>query len=290
MPKQSQFRAESKEVIEWRLQNEFPANVKVRAEKVTEGGLFGMFSKQYYEVFVEIPDEVPPPGVGGQPAPAAVGVAALLMEADMAEARLRKHSNPTPKVSTNTPEFDELMSGIAASVREVEPAVAPIPHRDVPELLKGAGEVVLVVGVGHDALTAARVLATAAGSAEIRTAGSAMMGGFVHLVGRQGLEEAKSAGHRTGRVVIVAFGISQDGSVRIPALSELPADQVWLTVDATRKASDTEAWVKKVTWVTAPDALYVLGAENTLSPQTVNELEVPVGWVDGHRALSPSMS
>jgi hypothetical protein len=39
----------------------------------------------------------------------------------------------------------------------------------------------------------------------------------------------------------------------------------------------------------APDALVVIGAQETLTPQTVNELEVPIGWVDGQRALSPSL-
>jgi hypothetical protein len=288
VPKKSQFRAKSAEQVHWKLMNDYPAGTRmVKAEKVTEGGIFGFFATTYYEVSVEIPSMERPAGVGGQPAPPAAGVAALLMEADMEEARLRRGA---PRVSTDTADFEDLMTGIADAVRAGDqPSVVVPVDEEVPALLDAPGKVVLVAGLGQDALTAARSLASSLSAAEIRTAGSAMMSGFVHVVGSKGLEDAKAAGRQAGRVVIVAFGIGRDGNVRVPALSELTADQVWLAVDATKKSSDTAAWVRKVIWVMAPDALVVMGAHDTLTPQTVNELEVPVGWVDGQRALSPSL-
>lgn len=267
--------------------NNFPAGSKVvAAVKVTEGGILGMFTKQFYEVTVESPDPIRSAGIGGQPAPAATGVAALLMEADMEEARLS--NGLVPKMSTESPAFDDLMKGLA--VAEVPTARDVLElSATVPTILTAPGEVVLVVGIGQDALTVARSLGSIVGSAEIRTAGSARMSGFVHVVGRDGLLDAKAAGIRPGRVVIIAFGIGLDGTVRAPALSELPADQVWLAVDATRKASDTAAWVRKAIWAAAPDALAVLRAGDTLTPQSVNELNVPVGWVDGIPAHAPTL-
>lgn len=285
MPKRSRFRGKTVDDIQWKLMNDYPAGSKiVAAEKVTEGGILGYFATQYYEVTVQVPDPARPAGIGSQPAPPANGVAALLIEADMEEARLQKGS--VPKMSTESPAFDELIKGLAVTQAPPVKELLEI-SAGVPTMLTTAGSVVLVVGIGQDALTAARSLGTITGSAEIRTAGSAMMGGFVHVVSKQGLAEARAAGIRSGRVVIIAFGIGHDGAVRAPALSELTADQVWLAVDATRKASDTAAWVRKVIWVTAPDALAVLRASDTLTPQSVNELNVPVGWVDGIPAHAP---
>lgn len=268
--------------------NDYPeGTIPVKAEKVIEGGLFGFFAKEFIEVTVVEPDPARPPGIGAQPAPPAVGVAALLMEADLEEARLKRGA--VPKVSTDTADFEDLMTGISRTVRDDEPSVVIPVDQEVPTLLDEPGKVVMVIGLVSDALAAARSLATSVESAEIRTAGASMQSGFVHVVSRQGLEDAKEAGRRAGRVVIIAFGLGQDGTVRVPALTELDADQVWLAVDATRKPSDTQSWVRKVIWVTAPDALVVLGAHETLTPQTVNELQVPVGWVDGRPALAPAL-
>jgi len=306
MGMRSTFRASSTEQVQWKIINDFPKGTRtIRADKVTEGGIFGFFAKRYYEVTVEAPDPQAPAGVGAQPAPRAEGVAALLIEADLAEERMRRGGRrggaavavieapappaapPVPHVSTDSAAFEDLMDGISRAVRDDQPSVVVPVNEDVPTILKAPGDVILVVGLVHDALTAARSLATGVESAEIRTAGSAMMNGFVHVVGKTGLREAKEAGLQAGRPVIIAFGIGQDGSVRIPALTEIDADQVWLAVDATRKAEDTEAWAKKVIWVSPADALVVLGAHDTLTPQSVNELKIPVGWVDGRPAEAP---
>lgn len=298
MGTRSTFRTSSAEQAQWKIYNDYPKGTRtIRADRVTEGGILGFFANHYYEVTVEVPDPAAPAGVGPQPAPAAVGVAALLIEADLAEAKMRGRSittgapaaPPAPHVSTDSAAFEDLMSGIERAVRDDEPSVVIPVHQEVPTILEGAGEVVMVVGLVSDVLAAARSLATAVPSAEIRTAGSAMMNGFVHVVSRQGLEEAREAGRLAGRVVIIAFGIGQDGSVRIPALTEMNPDQVWIAVDATKKSEDTLAWVKKVIWVVDPDALVVLGAHDTLTPQSVNALDIPVGWVDGQRAVTPAL-
>lgn len=306
MGARSTFRTLSSEQVQWKIINDFPKGTRIiRADKVTEGGILGFFAKRYYEVTVEEPDPQAPVGVGAQPAPTAAGVAALLIEADLVEERMRHGGRrggvavavkeapaaapavPVPHVSTDSAAFEDLMEGISRTVRDDDPSVVVPVNEDVPAILRGPGDVVMVVGVVHDALTAARSLATGLTSAEIRTAGSAMMDGFVHVVGKTGVSEAKEAARSADRPVIIAFGIGQDGSVRIPALTEIDADQVWLAVDATKKAADTEAWVKKVIWASPADALVVLGAHDTLTPQTVNELKIPVGWVDGRPAESP---
>jgi hypothetical protein len=130
--------------------NSYPrGTVMVKAEKVTEGGIFGFFTTTYYDVTVAIPDMPRPAGIGGQPAPPAAGVAALLMEADMEEARLRRGA--VPKVSTETADFEDLMTGITNAVRaDEQPSVVVPVDEEVPSLLDGPGEVVLVVGLGQE--------------------------------------------------------------------------------------------------------------------------------------------
>lgn len=84
--------------------------------------------------------------------------------------------------------------------------------------------------------------------------------------------------------VPVAFGLGSDGSLQAGALTEMKADQVWAVVDATRKHADTEAWVKKVGWSAPVQALAVINSQDTKTPETVNELGLPIRWIDGRKA------
>ena len=59
---------------------------------------------------------------------------------------------------------------------------------------------------------------------------------------------------------------------------------MWLAVDATRKPSDTLTLTRKVGWATRSDALAVLNSQNTMTPQSVNELQLPIGWLDDRQA------
>jgi hypothetical protein len=300
-----QLRANTREGIDAKILNRLPAGTrKVEVEKVSEGGIAGFFARVHYEAVVEVPD-APAPGTGpvfppvaapeatkkkssSHPVPTPAGVAALLANADSADAAMHGSvpAAPAAEVSTKTKSFDDLMDSLeytTATPEEGESAAS------VPALLATPGDAVLVVGVGADALSTARSMAAAAGSATVKTAGSFRVEGVEHLVGRQGLVAARAAGVIAGEPVFIAFGLGTDGTLRANALTELKADQVWIVVDVTRKHSDTVAWVRKVGWAANIDALAVIGSTDTLTPSSVNDLDVPIGWIDGRKAARSAL-
>ncbi|MCU1574203.1 MAG: hypothetical protein JWO93_2285 [Micrococcaceae bacterium] len=305
MSSRFQLRGDSLEGIEWKLFNTHGSKARIiSAERVTEGGIAGLFARHYFEVTVEVPDvpsgQAPrppaatapsPPAAASQPASAAPadpppspGLTALLQSADDAEAAER----PQPRVSTGSQSFDEMLSDLTSNVVEELPAAST--NRAVPVPVTGPGKVLLVVGLGSHAVQTARTMGAALSDAvEIRTAGAVRAAGLDHTVGRLGLAAARTAAQLAGRTVLVAFGLRPDGAVPAPALSDLDADQVWLAVDAARKPADTAVWVRKVTWSLGVDALAVLGSQETLTPQTVNELDIPIGWLDGGPATAPEL-
>ncbi|MBT1002816.1 hypothetical protein KIH31_09380 [Paenarthrobacter sp. DKR-5] len=302
MPTRFQLRGETLEGLEWKVFNDYPSGSRiVAAEKVTEGGIAGFLARHFFEITVEIPDTPAPRQATGtqesgaqQPdtrrgrrsaahrIPDRAGVAALLREADDAEAAM--HEVSRPKVSTESGDFAAVLDSLTSTTRQ-----DPAPAGAVPVPLGAAGDAVMVVGIGADALATARSMADARGSAAVCTAGSYRVPGVEHLVSRTGLTAARAAGVLSGEPVFVAFGLAADGGLQASALTDLQADQVWLAVDATRKPTDTVIWVRKVGWAARADALAVLGSQNTLTPQSVNDLDLPIGWVDGRPATRPAL-
>jgi hypothetical protein len=222
------------------------------------------------------------------------GIEALLRLADDTEA-LEHGEDPAPRVSTGSAVFAELLDnldlevGSAAAGLPAAGAAGSAEAAGVPDVAYWAGALVLVAGLGEDALNTARSFTAELGPAELRTAGNARAAGVAHLSGRNGITVALAAAAKAGRAVVVAFGVGSDGTVSAAALSDFEPDQVWVAVDATRKATDTAIWVRRMSWALRTDAVAVLGSANTLTPGTVNDLDIPIGWVDGRPALSPEL-
>ena len=301
MPTRLQLRGESVEGLHAKVLSSYPAGSRlIEAEKVTEGGIGKFFARTFYEGVVEVPDPVRAgegpafpdlsgstfvARAGGQPLPPRAGVAALLANADSAEAAMHgvvPAAPAVPEVSTATRSFDTLLDSLSTATGETPEEDTDGP---VPSVLGKPGDAVLVIGIGADALATARSMAAAAGSSSVRTAGSYRVEGIEHVVGRQGVVSARAAAVIGGEPLFIAFGLGLDGSLRANALAEMKPDQTWLAVDATRKPSDTEAWVRKAGWAVPVDALAVLGRDNTLTPTTVNDLDLPIGWIDNRRAV-----
>lgn len=291
MPTRLQLRGDTMEGLQARVLNQYPAGSEiVEAAKVSTGGLFGVGARVHYEAIVEVPDNVIVPSFtasqrnpGSHPVPARAGVAALLADADKAETAMHAPATArTPEVSTSTRSFDELIESLDRSTlaKDSQGAAAQGPGG----LLTGPGDVILVAGLGADALTAVRTMAAAVGSSTMVTAGSFRAHGTDHIVSRQGLLTAQASAVIAHEPVLVAFGLGTDGSLRTNALTELKADQVWAVVDATRKHDDTETWVKKVSWSAPIQFLAVINSQDTKTPETVNELGIPIGWIDGRKA------
>jgi hypothetical protein len=200
-----------------------------------------------------------------------------------------------------------VVSGVLHAAGTAEPdeaqqplgqGIAAVPV--IPSPLYGPGDLVLVIGQGGNALEAANSMAAAApavNGAPSEAADWISSGGnMVRMAGAHAAEVrrpvqdrnsaigARARGVERGQSVFVAFGLghSLTPSLEMLAiLSALGADQIWLAVDAGRKAEDTDRWVQSVQRVVVPDGLAVTGTRHTSTPKTVNSLGIPVGWIDG---------
>lgn len=287
----------------------------IGAEKVTVGGIGGFLARHHYEVTVELP----PRGRRAAPVeadlPSRAGIGALLASAEEAENKLSPRTPPLPDVSTATSAFADLIADLSQNTgaparapepaRNVEPArvFEPVefPHisspgpgeaaqrQEVPAPLAGAGDLVIVVGLGQDPMLVCESMAAAAGfSAQALRAAGAVDGGGVGRAGdRRSVATARAAGVLAGHPIFLAYGIGRGVSEiarHTTLISALSPDQLWVAVDAGRKTEDTAAWVGAVRAAAVVHALAVEGLEGTSTPQTVNTLGLPVGWLDGAAA------
>jgi hypothetical protein len=159
-----------------------------------------------------------------------------------------------------------------------------------PELPRGAGEAVFVVGPGADALRAARSLAAS-----------------LHLdpdcVQWATRGDLAGLAPRSSRITSVEVAVDRrqesvaDGTVTIVAVdAPLRADAywmaqmvgvwspvaVWAVVEATRKPEDLESWLDGLHRV---DALIVQDADLSADPAAVlRRVDAPVAFIDGARA------
>lgn len=250
-------------------------------------------------------------------------IAALLAEADAAELTL--HRTADPGVSTEKPGFAELLDQLGSGLRPAAPAPAtvaatatagesdgaarpasaaspseprtapapvraPVPSQEmVPAPLRGTGDLVVLVGLGDDALDTALAMSIAAGGADVRTAGELSAYGHLHLDGRQSATAARAHAVETEQTVMAAFGLgkARNTLARLQAIASLSPDQVWVVVDAGRKTEDTARWVGVLRSRLDVAAVAVVGATATGTPESVEALGLPVGWIDGRPATRP---
>ena len=195
--------------------------------------------------------------------------------------------------STRTPAFAELLQDLsynAPSPVAPEPLASPsarVPVADtttllpVPAPLRRPGDLVLVVGLAADAVAVAGAMAASVGSASVCASGSAP--GATRVDDRRGALAARARGVERGETAFVACGWGADA----PAiLSAVRPDQVWVAVDAGRKPEDTARWIAAVASAVPIDALAAVGSGDTATPETVEELGLPIGWIDDRPATS----
>ncbi|MGY1805442.1 hypothetical protein ACI78T_19330 [Blastococcus sp. SYSU D00922] len=159
-----------------------------------------------------------------------------------------------------------------------------------PELPRGAGEVVFVVGPGADALRAARSLA-ASQHLDPDCVQWATRGDLAGLAPRSSrITSVESAIDRrnesiaTGTVTIVAVDapLRTDAYWMAQMVSVWSPVAVWAVVEATRKPEDLEPWLDGLPRV---DALIVQDADLSADPAAVlRRVDAPVAVIDGVRA------
>jgi hypothetical protein len=151
---------------------------------------------------------------------------------------------------------------LAAQARAVaSPGVPP-----APDVSRGAGDLVVVVGRPGDAF---RVAAQMASTFGLRS---------VDVSDRRSGILARATGVHENSAVVTA--LAWDAAAPA-ALEAIAADQVWVAVDVGRKHDDTARWVEAVRAVAPVAAVAVVGEDDTATPGTVHLLGVPVGWREG---------
>lgn len=307
MLKQFRLKGPSLEAIREKAEAQYGPGARiVAAEKVTNPGIGGLFAAKRFEATVEVTAELPgaaevarsarPTAAAGSapvihPGLHRPAIAALLEQADASERRLHGNTGTAVSVSTVGEDFAGLLEQLGYEYGTVPPAVersaqrSALEQRKAPAPLAGAGDLVLLLGLGDDALGTALEMSLAAGGCDVRTGGKLSAFGHLHVLDRQGATAARAGAVATGQAVIVAFGLGRPRDVAGQAtlISTLLADQVWVVADARRKPEDTADWLGVLTEKLAVDALAVVGSQDTLSPGTVTALGLPVGWQDGRK-------
>ncbi|SEB89423.1 hypothetical protein SAMN04489806_2061 [Paramicrobacterium humi] len=278
----------------------------VSIEKVTVGGIAGFLARHRFEATVEVDEPDGPTLV-----PQQHGIAALIADAEQAESSAAEYETEY-EVSTSGESFEQVMRSLTAQTAEpvVAPASTPtgggagspasafattrvtdaaLPsfpaHRALPEAatpevspLSAPGDLIVFVGIGDASLEAARTsrgLLAAGGRAAAR--------GIRSLDDRRAAYLARADAVSASAPVALAWGLggALAGEDELHGIAALQPDQVWVVVDATRKAEDTARWVGLVDRVVGVDAMLVTGEEHTASPETVRLLGVPRGRLGG---------
>src|SRR6185437_785738 len=97
----------------------------------------------------------------------------------------------------------------------------------VPVPLTGSGNLIILLGLGDDALGPALEVSIAEGGSDVRTAGALTAFGHLHVAGRQGATAARAQAVLTGQTVLVAYGLGRQGETVTHAadIAVLAADQ-----------------------------------------------------------------
>lgn len=280
---------------------EFGAGARiVAAERVTTPGIGGLFRKAHVEATVEVPapDDVPTARVAIVDGPVKrVGIAALLADAEAAEARI---AGGDGTATTRADAFASVLDGFVADgltgsapratghVEDVGRAQDVVSRLQDALLPGGADRLADVPAVTH--VAAPPVLAPVVPS--VRSAD----GDLVLLVGRPSdvdaaaglfasryaLRPTDAADRRSG-ILARAEGV-RDGSALLAVaawgdgatVAGLAPDQVWVVVDVGRKPADSAVMLSAVCGRAVVAGVVAIGAGETATPESVHLLGVPV--------------
>jgi hypothetical protein len=220
--------------------------------------------------------------------PARVGIAALLEQAEEDEGDLNGirgsastigggetdtrsvadvGTSSADGVSTRSDTFADILADLASMTAEPVPKVVT---PDSPRPLSGAGDLVVVVGMGEDPYVVADTLANTAGAHMVSVAGDLSIVGAQRVDDRRAALTARVQGVRSGHSVFVALGLGQgspdDSTLRArgAAIERMHPDQVWAAVDVGRPSDDTAAWMRAIGSVVSVDAVAMVGVRHRL--------------------------
>ncbi|MBF4615000.1 hypothetical protein [Curtobacterium sp. VKM Ac-1376] len=280
------------------VRTEFGAGARiVAAERVTTPGFGGLFRRAHVEATVEVPEPGEQPSarvlIADSPVQR-VGIAALLADAEEAEARI---AGTDGTATTRADAFASVLDGFRADgITGSAPRPPRVPSGpDVPAGVDPRLQAVIDTPPGGPsgavdaapAVPAVRPTAPAVRSAH---------GDLVLLVGRPNDVDAAAglfalrhalrasdAADRRGAILARADGVRDGHAVLAVAAwddratgAALQADQVWVVVDVGRKLADSAAMVSAVADRLPVAGVVAIGAGETATPESVELLGVPV--------------
>ena len=272
----------SREALTARVRSEFGASARiVSASEVRVGGVGGFFARRYVEVIVDVPDA---PSAATRSRTGAVGLAALLEEAERTERDSAGPKTPPviPAISTQGEGFEMLMSDLK-EYSDLDPNAGLVKAVGVPKLHDEPGGLVLFVGLGDDAMVVARSLARSVRWSDLRIGGRIPGEALPRVDDRRTAAEFRAHCIAVGSVGLLAWGVGiGPGGVHASAaaLRAIDADQIWIVVDASRKAEDTAAWVGALRASVPATAIATLHGVETATPDSADALGLPIGWSD----------
>jgi hypothetical protein len=291
-PSRYHVEADSVDELNARILEQYgPDAAVVATTVVTTGGLQGFFAQRKFQATVELSDNTSMDAHAFD-LPARAGIAALLEEADNRDRADRRTIDRLDesdwKVSTSTVDFAAILADLTLNTAPDAPAIGgpgvrPGPAEPVGPLpLRGAGDLVVIVGLGDDALAVAQTIAAGASASVMRIAGDIERPGITRIDDRRGAIAARAEGVRGGHAVVVAFGLPRRGPTQASAaeLENLHADQFWVAVDAGRKPEDSARWVHAVAQIVPLTAVMSWAPDETSTPHSVTQLGLPVGWLE----------
>jgi hypothetical protein len=279
-PSRFHVEADSVDELNARILDQYGPDAAVVATTVTTtGGLQGFFATRKFHATVELADGTAADAHSFD-LPARSGIAALLDRADDSDQVSHEVSSEW-NVSTATPGFAAILADLALNTAPPTPAIAP-PARPSPLPLRGAGDLVVFIGLGDDALAVAKTIAAGVGASVLRIGGTIDRPEIPRIDDRRGAIAARAEGVRLGEGVVMAFGLPRRGPTAesVADLENLHADQFWVAVDAGRKPEDTVRWVRAVANVVPLTAAMSWSPDETSTPHSVAQLGLPVGWVE----------
>jgi hypothetical protein len=245
-----------------RVRAEFgPDAVIVGVREVRTGGFHGFFARSYAEVTVDSPrwrDEV--------------------RSGDL-DVEVGDDEDASPSVSTSGSAFEEVLGDFARSTGAADPDRFARPSAAVraSQVLGGIGDLCAIVGLGIDAMTAARSLAEVAPPATGVFIGGQVAGAGARIDGRREALAARATAVERGGRVVLAWGLGDGRAPLADAveLASLGPDRVVVVVDASRKPDDTKAWVDAVRDTVDVVAVITVQGVHTASPESVRALRLP---------------
>ncbi|MGV8847071.1 hypothetical protein [Tessaracoccus sp.] len=153
-----------------------------------------------------------------------------------------------------------------------------------------AGQILLVLGPGEEALRGARQMAPLLGvdpknilftSARPDLAGRVMPSRRVHTVADAAARAASAKAGTHPVIVAVDAPLGQGNTLANQLIDAWDPDAVWAVVDATRRASDLTRWLDDFTMV---DALIGYTLEGSTAPCELLSTGIPVALLDGRTA------